>query len=56
MSRTCQRCNHDNTPDAKFCLQCGAMLEQDAVDSGDPLIGKILESRYRIIKVIGEGG
>ncbi|RLB47720.1 MAG: serine/threonine protein kinase [Deltaproteobacteria bacterium] len=56
MSRTCQRCNHDNTPDAKFCLQCGAMLEQDAVDSGDPLIGKILEGRYRVIKVIGEGG
>jgi tRNA A-37 threonylcarbamoyl transferase component Bud32 len=56
MARVCQRCNHSNLTEAKFCLQCGAMLEADAEDGGDPLIGKILMGRYRVSKVLGEGG
>jgi serine/threonine-protein kinase len=56
MSRKCQRCSHQNTPEAKFCLQCGAMLEMEAADASDPLVGKILEGRYRILSVLGEGG
>jgi serine/threonine-protein kinase len=32
------------------------MLEIESVEGGDPLVGKILEGRYRILGVIGEGG
>jgi len=56
MSATCQRCGHHNTDGAKFCLNCGAMLEQAPSDTGDPLVGKILLGRYRVAHVIGEGG
>ena len=58
MAVSCKRCGHDNTDEARFCLQCGAMLEQQATgpDSGDPMIGRILLGRYRVLKVLGEGG
>ncbi|MBC7173211.1 MAG: zinc-ribbon domain-containing protein, partial [Polyangiaceae bacterium] len=56
MSRVCKRCEHKNSEDAKFCLNCGAMLEVEAEDGGDPLIGKILLGRYRVNRVLGEGG
>ncbi len=56
MARTCKRCNHANTDEAKFCLQCGAMLEVESADGGDPLVGKIFEDRYRIVSLLGEGG
>ena len=32
------------------------MLEQESVESADPLIGRILMNRYRIARVLGEGG
>jgi serine/threonine-protein kinase len=56
MAIACQRCNYQNTDDARFCLQCGAMVEQETQNAADPLIGKILQDRYRVVSVIGEGG
>ena len=56
MSVICQRCNKPNADEAKFCLHCGAMIEQATAEGADPLIGKILVGRYRIVSVIGEGG
>ena len=56
MARPCKRCEYENTDEAKFCLQCGAMLEQEAADGGDPLIGRILLGRYRVAELLGEGG
>jgi serine/threonine protein kinase len=56
MAKACSRCNYQNTEDARFCLQCGAMVEQDTQDAADPLIGKILQDRYRVVSVLGEGG
>ncbi len=56
MASPCPRCEYQNVDDAKFCHQCGAMLEQEAVTGADPLIGRILLGRYRVTKLLGEGG
>ncbi|MEM1418085.1 MAG: protein kinase [Myxococcota bacterium] len=58
MARVCERCGYENTDEAKFCLQCGAMLEQQApaAEDQDPLIGKIIMGRYRVLRLLGEGG
>jgi serine/threonine-protein kinase len=56
MSRVCKRCEHVNSDDAKFCLNCGAMLEVEAEAGADPLVGKILLGRYRVNRTLGEGG
>ena len=42
MARVCQRCNHPNLSEAKFCLQCGAMLEVEVENAGDPLVGHLV--------------
>ena len=56
MAGLCPRCEYQNVADAKFCHQCGAMLEQEAATDGDPLIGRILLGRYRVAELLGEGG
>jgi serine/threonine protein kinase len=56
MAATCHRCSATLTPGARFCLQCGAMVEVQVEESGDPLLGKIIAGRYRVVSLIGEGG
>ncbi len=56
MSLQCSRCQHENEDGARFCLQCGNMLEQPAEAGGDPLVGRIIADRYRIVSLLGEGG
>src|SRR5688572_6040029 len=55
MSVICSRCSKPNAQEARFCLHCGAMLEQAPTEGADPLIGRVLLHRYRVIRVIGEG-
>jgi len=55
----CFRCNNTCHEGANFCHMCGSSLEADAsrlVSAGDPLIGRVLADRYRIISLIGRGG
>jgi len=57
MALTCERCQHENSDEARFCLQCGAMLEGQAdAEGGDNMVGRILLGRYRVAEVLGEGG
>jgi len=49
---SCPRCGHENRHRDKFCARCGERLEIGA----RPIIGAILDRRYRIIELIGEGG
>lgn len=55
MSIACQRCHEPNDESARYCLQCGALLEVEG-DEGDPLLGKVIVDRYRVRSVLGEGG
>jgi eukaryotic-like serine/threonine-protein kinase len=55
MALTCHRCHRENTAEAKYCLHCGAMLDA-LTHGGDPLIGKVLLGRYRVLEILGEGG
>ncbi len=47
----CQAPVHESQP---FCGKCGGVLAKPA--SEDPLVGQIFAGRYRIVKLLGEGG
>jgi len=53
---TCHKCHAALVEASKFCLNCGAMVEQTVEGEEDPLVGKIVADRYRIVKILGEGG
>lgn len=52
----CESCNHDNVPAARYCATCGALLPIETTQGDDPLIGKLLGGRFRVRRVLGEGG
>jgi len=51
----CPECQKPNVEGARFCASCGAPLPLPSSDTGS-LVGKVVGGRYRIIKVLGEGG
>ena len=60
----CPACGRHNPADSRFCAACGLQLIRDdevgtdAVPGSiaDPLIGRIIADRYRIVSLIGRGG
>ncbi len=53
----CPTCGQRFSRDAAFCPFDGVKLEGALFDpSGDPLLGALVDGRYEVISVLGEGG
>ena len=53
----CPQCEHANIENARFCAKCGALLPTPAAaEEVDPLVGQTIGGRYRIVRMLGEGG
>ncbi len=56
----CPKCGRAFPPDLQECPEDGTRLEAEATVAGDtkvdPLIGRVLDDKYRLDKRIGEGG
>jgi serine/threonine-protein kinase len=54
----CPRCAHHFSPDGRFCPFDGEPLQAapDWDPGSDPLIGSVVDGRYEVLSVLGEGG
>lgn len=54
----CPGCGRKHKEEGRFCPLCGRDLKAFMQPSrgGDPMIGQIIDQRYRIIKPVGRGG
>jgi serine/threonine-protein kinase len=50
----CPACGHDNPDGARFCGACGRPIPEST--SNAALVGTTIAERYRVIRVIAEGG
>lgn len=54
--RHCPDCGQRFSQDAKFCPFDGVQLTQGTGDLEDPLLSTVVDGRYRVEEVLGEGG
>lgn len=52
----CPACHHPNVEGARFCAKCGALVPAQASESDDPYVGQVVGGRFRVLKLLGEGG
>src|SRR5688572_21201404 len=55
----CTKCHTELDDDARFCAHCGAMAPASTAVAGDPIrtaLAAKLESQYRIVRLLGQGG
>jgi serine/threonine-protein kinase len=50
----CPSCHNAVEGSSPFCPSCGAPLPREA--GPDPLLGRVFQDKYKIIKMLGEGG
>jgi serine/threonine-protein kinase len=50
----CPSCSTETSPHAQFCGACGNALPREA--EGDPYLGQVVARKYRVEKLLGEGG
>lgn len=53
----CSSCQTQNPAGASFCANCGRDLRTSAgPGQSDPLLGQVIDDRYRVLSIIGRGG
>ncbi len=55
----CPECQKLNPPGARFCAQCGVPFSEKPTpheSHADPLVGRVIAERYRLLSVLGRGG
>jgi serine/threonine-protein kinase len=57
MPERCPRCSAELANEANYCARCGAFVSTPTPASpGDALIGSVVLGRYRVVRLLGEGG
>ncbi len=51
---SCLNCGHEDDADFLFCPKCGTKAPESA-DATDPLLGRTLNDKYRVLAEIGSG-
>ena len=54
--RTCHVCGTGVPSDNAFCGSCGTRLPVTEIDTDDGLIGRVIDSRFRVLRLLGAGG
>ncbi|MEE2788821.1 MAG: protein kinase [Myxococcota bacterium] len=54
--KICPICSTEYPPEEEFCSKDGQKLFHRHAVATDPLVGKVLEGRYRVNRLLGEGG
>ncbi len=52
----CPACQTAVDPSQKFCPNCGTVLSASDAQGPDPMIGQTLGGKYRVARLLGEGG
>src|SRR5512144_2408252 len=50
----CPSCNAVVQPGQPFCAACGGALPRQV--PADPLLGRVIQGKYKIVQLLGEGG
>ncbi len=52
----CPACHIPVDDSQRFCPACGTVLAQGEAQGPDPMIGQVLGGKYRVVRLLGEGG
>jgi eukaryotic-like serine/threonine-protein kinase len=50
----CRSCGHQGEEEFHFCPTCGTRVDEGE-SGGDPLLGRVLNDKYRVVEEIGSG-
>ncbi len=52
----CPSCHKPTDGSERFCKHCGSPVPTASVEGADPMLGQVLGGKFRVIKILGEGG
>jgi serine/threonine protein kinase len=54
--RRCTQCEAESAEDVRFCPFCGAAFTSGSTPPEDPIIGRIINGKYRVESFLSQGG